>query len=131
MMPDVKILLALEKHLDEVVQRARECVKKTNAAQTDTQDTQFRNLHNMAVATESILALENFIGYQIGRKYLDANVGRQILQDIEELHRSADEICNELHVINEVQKRRALMELIRLYLGFLIREIIAERKGRD
>lgn len=126
---DAKILLAIEDQLDDLVQRAERCVEDTKAAQTDTQDTQFRNLQNMAAATDSVLALENFIGYQIGRKYINAEVGRRILQDIDELKRIAEEIYSHLGLANENLKRQTHMELIRLYLGFLVRKLVAERRG--
>ncbi|MCS6966766.1 MAG: hypothetical protein N0A16_13150 [Blastocatellia bacterium] len=129
MMLDPRILLAIEAQLDKLVQRAERCVMDTKAAQSSTQETQFRNLQNLAAATDSVLALGNFISYQIGRKYMDANVGRKILEDIDELTRLADEICSRLGLADESQKRRTRMELIRLYLGFLARKLVAERRG--
>lgn len=127
MMLDAKLLLAIENNLDRIVQRAEQCVIETRADKTGTQDTQFRNLQNMAAATSSVLALKNFINYQIGRGYLDTNVGMRILQDIDNLLSMGEEISTSLGV-NGNQKYRVQMELIRLYLGFLTRKIVAERK---
>ncbi len=126
---DVKVLRAIDAFMDELVQFAERCVQETGAAQAKTQDTQFRNLQNIAAATDSVLALQNFISYQIGRGYLDANVGRKILEDIQRLAKRAEQICADLGLSDETQKRAARMELIRLYLGFLTRKLVAERKG--
>ncbi len=122
------ILQAVERRLDELVQLAEDCAQSTQAARSRTQDAQFRNLQNLAAATDSVLALENFIQYQMGRGFLDEGVGKQILKDFDELNLRAEEISRELQLADEGQRRQVKMELIRLYLGFLARRVIAERK---
>ncbi len=125
-MLETKLFLAIEKELDQIVQLAEKCITETNAASTNMEEAQFRNFQNLAAATDSVLVLENFIAYQIGRKKVDASVGRRILQDMESLDQKAREICRQQP---EEILRRLRMELVRLYLGFLVRKFIAERKS--
>jgi hypothetical protein len=88
------------------------------------EESQLRNLQNLAAATDSVPALENFISYQMGRKKIPDRVGQQILKDIEQLGKKAEELAGG----NPEALRWARMELIRLYLGFLVRKFVAERK---
>jgi hypothetical protein len=116
-------LQKIEEHLDEIVEIAENCVTNTNAASTDLEESQLRNLQNLASATDSVAVLENFIAYQMGRKKLPVEVGQRILKDIQTLKGKAEELTQ-----NDEALRWARMELIRLYLGFLVRKFVAERK---
>lgn len=122
---EAKLLQNIEKHLDEIVSVAEKCITATGAARADLEESQLRNLQNLAAATDSVLALENFISYQMGRKKIPAQVGQQILKDIQQLGKKAEELAGG----NPEALRWARMELIRLYLGFLVRKFVAERKG--
>jgi hypothetical protein len=124
MIVEAKLLQKIEEHLDEIVEIAENCVTNTNAASTDLEESQLRNLQNLASATDSVAVLENFIAYQMGRRKLPVAVGQRILDDIRELGRKAEGIVQD----NREALRWARMELIRLYLGFLVRKFVAERK---
>ncbi|MDR7416041.1 MAG: hypothetical protein QN193_09165 [Armatimonadota bacterium] len=125
MSAEAKVLQQIEHSLDDIVRKAESCVTGTRAASLDLEESQLRNLQNLASATDSVLALENFIGYQMGRKKIPAEVGRQILEDMRELSQMAEQIAQK----DSALLRRVWMELIRLYLGFLVRKFVAERKG--
>jgi hypothetical protein len=123
MIAKAELLQKIEERLDELVQIAERCVTNTNAASTDLEESQLRNLQNLASATDSVAVLENFIAYQMGRKKLPVKVGQWILEDIQTLKGKAEELTQ-----NDEALRWARMELIRLYLGFLVRKFVAERK---
>jgi hypothetical protein len=124
MIAKAELLQKIEERLDELVQIAERCVTNTNAASTDLEESQLRNLQNLASATDSVAVLENFIAYQMGRRKLPVAVGQRILDDIRELGRKAEEIVRD----SREALRWARMELIRLYLGFLVRKFVAERR---
>jgi hypothetical protein len=124
MIAKAELLQKIEERLDELVQIAERCVTNTNAASTDLEESQLRNLQNLASATDSVAVLENFIAYQMGRRKLPVAVGQRILDDIRELGRKAEEIVQDSREV----LRWARMELIRLYLGFLVRKFVAERR---
>jgi len=127
MITEAKLLQQIEEHLDEIVQRAEKCVTETGAAESDLEESQLRNLQNLASATDSVLASENFIAYQMGRKKIPTDVGRQILEDIRKLGQKAEELTRN----NPGALRWVRMELVRLYLGFLVRKFVAEKKTRE
>jgi len=127
MIVEAKLLQKIEEHLDEIVQIAEKCVTATKAADAGLEESQLRNLQNLASATDSVPVLENFIAYQMGRKKLPVEVGQQILNDIRELGRKAEEFVRD----NREALRWARMELIRLYLGFLVRKFVADRKKTE
>jgi hypothetical protein len=124
-MTTAKVLQQIEHSLDDVVQKAEACITGTRAAALELEESQLRNLQNLASATDSVPVLENFIGYQMGRRKIPAEVGRQILEDMRELSRRAEQIAQR----DPELLRWVRMELIRLYLGFLVRKFVAERKG--
>jgi hypothetical protein len=124
MIAKAELVQKIEERLDELVQIAERCVTNTNAASTDLEESQLRNLQNLASATDSVAVLENFIAYQMGRRKLPVAVGQRILDDIRELGRKAEEIVQDSREV----LRWARMELIRLYLGFLVRKFVAERR---
>ena len=127
MIAKAKLLQKIETELDEIVRLAEKCVTDTGAANSDLEESQLRNLQNLASATDSVAALENYIRYQMGRKKIpvQVGVGQQILEDIQHLGNKARELAGG----NPEALRWARMELIRLYLGFLVRKFVAERKG--
>ncbi len=127
MIAEAKLLQKIEREFDEIVQQAEKCVTVTNAANDDLEESQLRNLQNLASATDSVAALENFINYQMGRKKIPVQVGQQILKDIQHLGNKAQELAGG----NPEALRWARMELIRLYLGFLVRKFVAEKKSLE
>lgn len=127
MIAEAKLLQQIERNLDEIVRLAEKCVTETGAAKSDLEESQLRNLQNLASATDSVPALENFIVYQMGRRKIPTEVGRQILEDIRKLGQKAQELTQN----NPGSLRWIRMELIRLYLGFLVRKFVAEKKIRE
>lgn len=127
MISQVKLLRSVEDHLDYIVQLAEECITKTNATQTKLTESQLRNLQNMAAATTSLSVLKNFLEYQMGREggRIPGKVGKQIIEDFGNLRKKAEEIVATERV-DEQFKRKLLIEMIQMYLGFLVRKFVAE-----
>jgi len=130
MITQVKLLRNVEDQLDDIVQLAEECITKTNATQKEITGSQLRNLQNLAAATNSLRALENFIAYQMGRGNIPKEVGNQIMEDFQYLYKKAKEIANN-EKADEQFERKLLIEMIQMYLGFLVRKFVAERKGEE
>lgn len=130
MIAQARFFRSIEERLDDIVRRAEECVTKTNAIHEDLEESQLRNLQNLASATDSVRVLENFISYQMGRKKIPTNVGRRILEDLRWLENQADEIISQ-EKAHPQAKRRLWMEMIQMYLGFLVRKFVAEKKSKE
>ncbi|MEG3064655.1 hypothetical protein [Acetomicrobium sp.] len=128
MISQVKLLRIVEDHLDHIVQLAEECITKTNATQIKLTESQLRNLQNLAAASNSLRALENFIAYQMGRRNIPKEVGSQIMDDFQCLSQKAKEIANNENADAQFE-RKLLTEMIQMYLGFLVRKFVAEHKG--
>ena len=128
MISQVKLLRIVEDHLDHIVQLAEECITKTNATQIKLTESQLRNLQNLAGASNSLRALENFIAYQMGRRNIPKKVGSQIMDDFQCLSQKAKEIANNENADAQFE-RKLLTEMIQMYLGFLVRKFVAEHKG--
>jgi hypothetical protein len=150
MMLDVKTMRAIEeKWLDRLVEKARETMKRGKVygrkckehgwhleercprcgkkSGQILQRAQLSNLKNMADATDSVLALELFIRYQMGRKEGEGwkyapegnqRFGDMVISDLQRLGEWAREI-------NPSDPRAAHLWLIRLYTGFLTRWYVA------
>ncbi len=127
MMAETKLLQQIERHLDDIVKRAEECVLETRAADSGLEESQLRNLQNLAAATDSVPVLENFIAYQMGRKKIPRELGDRLLEDLQKLGQEAEELAQR----SPEALRWARMELIRLYLGFLVRKFVAEKKAKE
>ena len=119
MISQVKLLRIVEDHLDHIVQLAEECITKTNATQIKLTESQLRNLQNLAAASNSLRALENFIAYQMGRRNIPKEVGSQIMDDFQCLSQKAKEIANNENADAQFE-RKLLTEMIQMYLGFLV-----------
>ena len=128
MISQVKLLRIVEDNLDGIVQLAEECITKTNATQKEIMGSQLRNLQNLAAASNSLRALENFIAYQMGRRNIPKEVGSQIMDDFQCLSQKAKEIANNENADAQFE-RKLLTEMIQMYLGFLVRKFVAEHKG--
>lgn len=127
MIAEAKLLQQIEQNLDGIVELAERCVTETHAAASDLEESQLRNLQNLASATDSVPVLENFISYQIGRKKIPVEVGRRILEDVQKLSQKAEELTRQ----GPEARRWVRMGLIRLYLGFLVRSFVAAKKSRE
>ena len=112
-MINVEIRIKIEKKLDKIVEMAESAVP-SNEQIKKISDTQLRNIQNMANSTYSVKALENFIAYQVGRKKIPKEFKDKIISDFNNLKQLSIEIAGE-------ENSEVHMELIRLYLGFLVR----------
>lgn len=127
MIAEVMLLQQIEQSLDKIVELAEKCITETGAATSDLEESQLRNFQNLAAATDSVPVLENFLGYQIGRKKIPGAIGLRVLDDIKKLSRMAEELTQRA----PEACRRVRMELIRLYSGFLVRRFVAEKKAKE
>jgi hypothetical protein len=149
MMPDVKTMRTIEeKWLDRLVEKARETMEKGKVYGRECKDhgwhteekcpqcnkrhkqilqrAQLSNLKNIADATDSVLALELFIRYQMGRregegwKYApdDERFGDMVIRDLWGLEKWAREVSSD-------DPKSTHLCLIRLYTGFLYRWYVA------
>lgn len=132
MIAPAKLLQSIEERLDEIVRLAEKCVINTKAAEKEDklEESQLRNLQNLASATDSVAALENFIAYQMGRRKIPLEVGRQIMDDLQWIGRQAGEIAAREKADKQAE-RRLRMEMIQMYLGFLVRKFVAEKKSKE
>ena len=126
-MIDVKIAKSIEERYDDLVKLAEKRIEDTKIYEGKLEESQLRNLQNLANATDSVKVLENFICYQMGRhrEWCYNDFGKKLLEDIEELRKWAEEIGRS-HDEKEVYKIH--LELIRLYLGFLVRAFYAKKR---
>lgn len=111
--------VALESRLlDRIVEMAEKCVKETGIANSPMEESQLHNLLNIANATDSIKAIENFICYQMGRRRSEwrSEFGNRVLEDLKELATMAQ------------QEKVKHIDFVRLYVGFLFRWFVAERR---
>jgi len=119
-----KVRRAVEGILDRIVEMAEKCVEETKIAESKMEESQLHNLRNLANATDSVKALENFISYQMGRReeWRHNDFGGRVLKDLEKLRGIAQEVAKGNDVSRSVH-----LELIRIYIGFLYRSFVARR----
>jgi len=155
-MIDVRVARSIEEKYDDLVELAEQCVEETKIygricfdkkcqewtirdkcpkcgkrTREIMEESQLRNLQNLANATNSVKALENFIWYQMGRhkEWCYNDFGKKLLEDIEKLRKWAKDIGIKIgrsHDEKEIYKIH--LELIRLYLGFLVRAFYAKKR---
>lgn len=126
----------IEQHVSQLVKLGATAVRTLQPQaghRTAMEESQFRNLLNVALETSSVDVITNFIRYQIGRS---PNVwgrgakdfGPTLIRDIEtgEVYKAAEHIKQDLgqkvgadHVDEVFQ--RAYLRLTRLYLGYAMR----------
>jgi hypothetical protein len=140
----VQTRLALQREVDrrlgEVVRAAG---KRVHLLHDDRamRENQIRNVLDVAMSTQSIEVVTNFIRYQMGRSggnqaWLHNNFGQEVVQDLEDrqriIQRLAAEVC---HAVQEANRDQALREvqlrLARLYLGYLNRWFYYGKKRRS
>ena len=66
----------------------------------------------------------------MGRENIPKEVGNQIMEDFQYLCKKAKEISNS-EKADEQFERKLLIEMIQMYLGFLVRKFVAEYKGEE
>ena len=136
----IRIQNAIKKHEGELVKDAQKLVDGSNIFKSsDFEESQLRNVLEVANQTECVEVVENFILYQIGRdtsgkKWKYRGFGKSLVDKIksEKVYGNADKIVKELkrkdskgnYDLDEVW-----LKLTRLYLGYLNRYFIYRKKG--
>jgi len=91
------------------------------------EESQVRNVLNMANALDSIEALMVFIQYQMARNKIPRKFGNALIEDIKtELNKLAEEITAE-----NTKKKQVWLSLIRNYLGYLNMYFVYKKKIMD
>ena len=126
MVLEPRVRQRIEESLDSIVEWAEGCVENTKITESRMEESQLHNLRNLANATDSVKALENFVCYQMGRRpkeWRDTSFGNRVLEDLERLRDLAQEIVEG----SDTPQRAVHLELIRIYTGFLYRSFVARR----
>jgi hypothetical protein len=140
----LRIQNAIKKHESELIKDAQKLVDDSNIFKNDNfEESQLRNVLEVANQTECVEVVENFILYQIGRDAKDKDkwkwkfneFGESLVKKIKEsgkVYGIADKIVKELkqrdskgtYNLDEVW-----LKLTCLYLGYLNRYFIYRKKG--
>lgn len=124
------VIKLVEAHLEDLVHMAEQCVERSRApANKNLEESQLRNLQNLAAATDSLAVIRNYIRYQIGREQIPKPFGNAVEQDLDQIKNLADTLCRQNQITDPEQIRKAQGEMVRYYFGFLTRKFVAERKG--
>jgi hypothetical protein len=130
---DLAFRRAVGQVLDDLVRAAGATVALLGK-NTAMRESQIRNVVDLAVATDSLLVVSNFVRYQMGRSgskpWIDNGFGDRIVAEIEDPKRTvykladrvSDQVCRD---IGESDKKQILglarLRLVRLFLGYLNR----------
>ena len=129
---------AIRHQMDDIVRQAAEAVKllKPSGEKQSLQESQIRNVINVAGESESIAVVTNFIRYQIGRsnrgqQWQYNGFGLRVIEDIEAgvvAKAARDAAAKAASKIKDADQdslyRRAYLELTRHYLGYLNRAFV-------
>ena len=122
-MMDAKLRLEIEKRLDDLIEDAQELVKETEVYKR-VEESQIRNLLEIASSVNSIKALEVFIQYQMGRGKLPPNFGDRLIEKIKDLGEKSEEITRQ----RPQERKEVWLKMIRQYLGYMNRYFVYKRK---
>jgi hypothetical protein len=138
---DLKIQKGIRDAEDEIVQAielALEQKEYEKSGDEQLEESQFRNLLNVATSTNSSEVVKNFLRYQVGKKGGEKKWGRgenslaeAIVTDIQGmLKNKAEEIAKTALVIENVtaKTKEIHMDLIRRYLGYGSRYLVYKKK---
>ncbi|HIE14666.1 TPA: hypothetical protein EYP70_05280 [Candidatus Bathyarchaeota archaeon] len=112
----------IDERLDELIEMAKELVENTGIYEK-VEESQIRNILNMASAVDSVKVLEIFIQYQMGRRRIPKEFGDKLVENVLDLEEWAKGIADD-----ESQRRQAWLHLVRLYLGYLNMYFVYKRK---
>lgn len=120
----------INKRTDDIVEKAHNLIDNTEIYKK-MDKTQLRNLLNLAMSTDSVKAMENFVYYQMGRKetkedWKHNSFGNKLLEDLQNFGKMAEEI-------DKANKKKVWLNIIRLYLGYINRYFVfkKEKEGED
>jgi hypothetical protein len=115
---------------------------------SELEESQFRNVFSVALETDCVEVLTNFIRYQIGREQRKwgagkNGIGARIIKDLEErlglqgsgpqaglAARLAERLRERGHPLDKERKKKLWAELSRFYLGYASRRFYYLKKGR-
>ena len=133
----IEIKKKIEKILDELINDAQNVINNIKVIERTDQkelkknlwekleETQMRNILEIALSVDSIKAIELFIEYQIGRKKIPKEFGELIIEKIDKkLHKYANEISQKIGV----DVKNVKLEIIRQNLGYLNRYFVYKAK---
>ncbi|MBC8234826.1 hypothetical protein H8E77_35220 [bacterium] len=132
----LKIQNAIKKHEGELVEDAQQLVDDSNIfnKSADFEESQLRNVLEVANQTECVEVVENFILYQIGRdssgkKWKYGGFGESLVDKIKSgrVYGISDKIVKELK-LQDSKVDEVWLKLTRLYLGYLNRYFIYRKK---
>jgi len=122
-MMDAKLRLEIEKRLDDLIGDAQELVKETEVYKR-VEESQIRNLLEIASSVDSVKALEVFIQYQMGRGKLPPDFGDRLIEKIKDLGEKSEEITRQ----RPQERKEVWLKMIRQYLGYMNRYFVYKRK---
>lgn len=122
-MMDAKLRLEIEKRLDDLIEDAQGLVKETEVYKR-VEESQIRNLLEIASSVDSIKALEVFIQYQMGRGKLPPDFGDRLIEKIKDLGEKSEEITRQ----RPQERKEVWLKMIRQYLGYMNRYFVYKRK---
>jgi len=122
-MMDAKLRLEIEKRLDDLIEDAQGLVKETEVYKR-VEESQIRNLLEIASSVDSVKALEVFIQYQMGRGKLPPNFGDRLIEKIKDLGEKSEEITRQ----RPQERKEVWLKMIRQYLGYMNRYFVYKRK---
>jgi len=122
-MMDAKLRLEIEKRLDDLIEDAQELVKETEVYKR-VEESQIRNLLEIASSVDSVKALEVFIQYQMGRGKLPPDFGDRLIEKIKDLGEKSEEITRQ----RPQERKEVWLKMIRQYLGYMNRYFVYKRK---
>jgi len=122
-MMDAKLRLEIEKRLDDLIEDAQGLVKETEVYKR-VEESQIRNLLEIASSIDSVKALEVFIQYQMGRGKLPPDFGDRLIEKIKDLGKKSEEITRQ----RPQERKEAWLKMIRQYLGYMNRYFVYKRK---
>jgi hypothetical protein len=135
----------IEEHVSTLIEKGAEAVRslRPKSGSTPMEESQFRNLLNVAMETTSVDVITNFIRYQIGRfpnvwGSKDGEFGPTLIRDIErgDVLQAAEKITNDVRTGLGTDPggevfQRAYLRLTRLYLGYAMRTFAYCKKRED
>ena len=122
-MMDAKLRLEIEKRLDDLIGDAQGLVKETEVYKR-VEESQIRNLLEIASSVDSVKALEVFIQYQMGRGKLPPDFGDRLIEKIKDLGEKSEEITRQ----RPQERKEVWLKMIRQYLGYMNRYFVYKRK---
>jgi len=134
-----KLEKGIDEVLDDVISMAHKLLNESQPQVIKELTTsQLRNLQSVCEATNSIMAVKNFIRYQMGRsnawgKPPRESFGDRLIGDLDRLKEKAKSIVNR-EGGSEEDEKNVWMELVRRYIGYLTRYFVyleSLREGKE